>query len=49
MLKIVIPDNEVKIKQQIKALQWQIQHDNPKDKQIHIQALQELKKAKNTK
>lgn len=35
MLKIIIPDKKTKIKQQIQALEYQVQHDNDKDKQIY--------------
>lgn len=44
MLKIVIPKEDYKIKQQIQSLEWQINRDtNDKDKQIHIAALNVLK------
>jgi hypothetical protein len=45
-VKIVIPDTKEKIKEQILALKIQIQDDtSKKDKEIHQQALAELKKA----
>lgn len=45
MLKVEIPRDIVKLKQQIAALEYQIKHDtNEKDREIHKQALEELKK-----
>lgn len=45
MLKVEIPGDIVKLKQQIAALEYQIKHDtNEKDREIHKQALEELKK-----
>lgn len=44
MLKVVIPDNQDKIQQQIEALEWQITQDiDEKSIKIHQQALEALK------
>lgn len=46
MLRVVIPSNQIKLKKQIKALQYQIKQDtNPKDLEIHKTALKQLKAA----
>lgn len=45
MLEVIIPSNRNTIIKQIKALEWQIKRDNQKDKQIHLQVLNELKRA----
>jgi hypothetical protein len=46
MLSIVIPKDMNKITKQIKALEYQIAKDTiGKDKEIHLMALSELKKA----
>lgn len=46
MLNVVVPDSKEKIMQQIKSLKYALSVDtNPKDIQIHSQALIQLKKA----
>ena len=46
MITIEIPKDLSKIEKQIAALEWQIKQDtNEKDREIHKQALQELKDA----
>lgn len=45
MLQVVIPSNKSTLERQIKALKRLIKTDNPKDKQIHSQALERLEKA----
>jgi len=44
MLKVIIPQNKSKIKQQIKALQSLLATDNIKDKLMHQQALKDLQR-----
>lgn len=45
MVKVVIPADTEKLKKQIAALEYQIQHDtNGKDRAIHQQALEDLQK-----
>lgn len=45
MINIIKPNNQDKIKQLIKAIEWQLKHDtNDKDKTIHQQALETLNK-----
>ena len=47
MIKIIIPTKDKQLKQ-IKALEWQIQQDtNQKDREIHKQALEQLKQQLN--
>lgn len=45
MLEIQVPNAKSTIAKQIKTLKSLIKNDNPKDKQIHQQALQQLEKA----
>lgn len=46
MLKAKIPKDENKLKQQIRALEYQLKQDvTNKDKEIHIMALNTLKSA----
>lgn len=47
VLKVEIPTSKFKIEQQIKALESVIFTDNSKDRQIHLEALEVLKKALN--
>lgn len=43
MLKVIIPNNQEKIKQQIEALEWQIKQDtDEKSRKIHEEALEAL-------
>lgn len=43
-LKVVTPEDKEKILKQIEALEWQIKEDkNDKDRQIHKEALKDLK------
>lgn len=45
-MKVEIPKNKERIKQQIQALEWQIKRDtNEKDKAIHQEALKDLQAA----
>lgn len=47
-LNVEIPKDINKLQNQIKALEWQIEHDaNDKDKEIHRKALEGLKAALN--
>lgn len=50
MLKIIIPEDDKKLDQQIKALEWLIKEDiinnRAKDQQIHEAALKDLRQAK---
>lgn len=46
MLKVEIPNDKNKIIKQIKALEYQLTQDiNEKDRKIHQQALEDLRKA----
>lgn len=46
MLKVVIPENQDKIKQQIEALKWQLTQDtDKKSRRIHEEALEALRNA----
>jgi len=45
MLEVVIPNDKTKIKQLILALESLLLNDNAKDKEIHQEALHELRKA----
>ena len=51
MLKVIIPNSKIKLKQQIKALEYAIRNDNisknDKDREIHNLALSQLKQALN--
>jgi hypothetical protein len=45
MLKVIIPKDKIKIRKQIKALEYQFKNDtNDKDRKIHEEALEQLKK-----
>ena len=45
-MKVEIPKDKERIKQQIQALEWQIEQDtNEKDKAIHQEALKDLQAA----
>jgi hypothetical protein len=44
MLQVIVPEDNMKLQRQIKALEYQIKIDTrEKDKQIHTEALQRLK------
>ena len=45
MLKIIIPEDQAKLKRQILALEGLLLQDNEKDRAIHHEALHELRKA----
>ncbi len=46
MLKVEIPDSPQKLRQQIEAMKYLIEHDtSEKDKAIHLQALADLEAA----
>ncbi|WP_446897470.1 hypothetical protein ACSVC9_10630 [Clostridium sp. LBM24168] len=47
MLKVIPPEDSTKLDEQIKALEWQIQHDtNEKDRHIHMEAVYKLLREK---
>jgi len=45
MLKVEIPTDKAKIKQQIKALESLLLKDNIKDREIHLEAIRVLREA----
>ena len=45
MLKVEVPSTKAKIKQQIYALTMLMEGDSTKDKEIHRQAIKDLRKA----